>query len=238
LDLHGYMLAFVAQAVNSFGCGDRTLSLQRGFMVASPVRRRLTPQVRREQILDETARVILDEGMSAVSMEGVARGAKISKGLVYAYFPNRTDLLSALLLREYGHFQEHGRRLLAEAGGFQESVRATTAAYLEHVAARGPLIDRLMNEPEVALAMERVDARERRTTASYFGHQIAREYDLPEALGQTVAELLMGLSGAAGNHVRQTDADPEQTLDLVCTMIFAALRAVQLGQSETPTKGS
>jgi AcrR family transcriptional regulator len=196
-------------------------------MVASNARRRLTPEVRREQILDETARIILDEGMSAVSMEGVARGANISKGLVYAYFPNRTDLLSALLLREYAHFQEHGRRLLAEAGSFRESVRATTAAYLEHVAERGPLIDRLMNEPEVARAMERVDARERQLTASYFGHQIAREFGLSETLGASVADLLMGLTGAAGNHVRQTHADREQTLDLVCTMIFAALQAVE-----------
>ena len=195
-------------------------------MVASPARRRLTPQVRREQILDETARIILDEGMSAVSMEGVARGANISKGLVYAYFPNRTDLLSALLLRENGHFQEHGRRALAEAGSFEESVRATTSAYLQHVAERGPLIDRLMNEPDIARAMEQADARDRQLTAAYFGHQIAREYGLGESFAASVAELLMGLSGAAGNHVRKTDADREQTLDLVCTMLFAALHAV------------
>ena len=44
-------------------------------MTASSPRKRtrLTPEARREQILDEAARLILEEGLHAVSMERLAR---------------------------------------------------------------------------------------------------------------------------------------------------------------------
>ena len=41
-------------------------------------RRRLTPEARRGQILDETARLVIEEGLSAVSMEAVSRLCGIS----------------------------------------------------------------------------------------------------------------------------------------------------------------
>ena len=70
------------------------------------LRRRLSPEVRRELILDETARLVVQGGVSAVSMERLGRDAGISKALVYNYFPNRTDLLSELLKREIPVFDE------------------------------------------------------------------------------------------------------------------------------------
>ena len=47
-------------------------------MSVSPARRRLSPEARREMILDETAQLILDEGVSGVSMERLGREAGIS----------------------------------------------------------------------------------------------------------------------------------------------------------------
>jgi AcrR family transcriptional regulator len=194
-------------------------------MVSAQPRRRLTPEARREEILDEAARVVLEEGVSAVSMERLGREAGVSKALVYAYYPNRTDLLSALLLREYQHFQAHSRRLLAEVEGFEAVVRTTTAAWLDHIAERGPLINRLTNEPEIARAIQAVDAEGRQDTATYFGRLIAERYRLDGATGTMLAELLMGLTGAAGAYVGRTGADRARVLDLVTRMLFAALEA-------------
>lgn len=189
-------------------------------------RRRLSPEARREEILNEAARVVLEEGVSAISMERIGREAGVSKALVYAYFPSRNDLLSALLLREYRHFQAHSRRLLAEVEGFRAIVRAATAAWLDHVAERGPLINRLMNEPEIARAIGQVDAEGRQDTANYFGRLIAQTHGVEPARATMLAELLMGLTGAAGAHVGRTGADRAEVLELTTTMIFAALEAV------------
>ena len=195
-------------------------------MNRSAARRRLSPEARQEEILDEAARIVLVEGVSAVSMERLGREAGVSKALVYAYFPNRIDLLSALLLREYRHFQTQSRRLLHEVEGFRAIVEATTAAWLDHIAERGPLISRLMNEPEIARAIESVDAEGRQDTANYFGRLIAETYGQGPVDSAAVAELLMGLTGAAGAYLGRTGADRDQMLKVVTTMLFAALDAV------------
>ena len=175
----------------------QTASAKHAAVALTVPRRRLSPEMRREQILDEAAKIVLAEGVSAVSMERLGREAGVSKALVYAYYPNRTDLLSALLLREYRHFQAHSRHLLAQVEGFEAIVRATTAAWLDHVAERGPLIARLTSEPDIARAIGPVDAEGRQLTATYFGKQISAEYGLKPARARVVAELLMGLTGSA-----------------------------------------
>lgn len=189
-------------------------------------RRRLTPEARQEEILDEAARIVLAEGVSAVSMERLGREAGISKALVYAYFPNRIDLLSALLLREYRHFQAQSRQLLHQVEGFRAIVEATTAAWLDHVAERGPLISRLMSEPEIARAIESVDAEGRQDTAKYFGQLIADTYGRSDVDSVVIAELLMGLTGAAGVYLGRTAANRDHILKVVTKMLFAALDAV------------
>jgi TetR/AcrR family transcriptional regulator, fatty acid biosynthesis regulator len=192
-------------------------------------RRRLSPEARREEILDETARIVLVEGVSAVSMERLGREAGVSKALVYAYFPNRIDLLSALLLREYRHFQAQSRALVAQVEGFRAIVEATTAAWLDHVAERGPLISRLMGEPEIARAIESVDAEGRQDTARYFGRLIADAYGNGPIDSAVIAEMLMGLTGAAGVYLGRSGADRDKLLKVVTTMLFAALDAVHDG---------
>jgi TetR/AcrR family transcriptional regulator, fatty acid biosynthesis regulator len=182
-------------------------------MTTSPARRRLTPELRREMILDEAAQLILDEGVSGVSMERLGREAGISKGLVYAYFPSRNDLLSALLLREHRRFQTKARDLL----------RVTTSAWLDHIVEHGSLIERLTNEPEIAKIIEDVDTHDRQFTARHFGLEIAHRYGLELDQSVILADLLMGLTGAAGNHVHRTGSDRDDIRDLVVNMIFATL---------------
>lgn len=55
---------------------------------------------RREQLLDAALGLIADAGYSGVSMEAVARAARVSKPVVYDLFPDRGALLRALLERE------------------------------------------------------------------------------------------------------------------------------------------
>lgn len=194
-----------------------------------PKRRRLTPALRREEILNQAAQLVLTEGVSAVSMERIGRESGASKALVYAYFSDRTGLLTALLLREQARFRAEGQRLLYEAKDFESKVRATTEAWLLHVAHNGALIERLLHEPDVARAVEPDDAKSRSETTSYFGDEIARHYDLPPRKAVVLADLLMGLTGAAGARLHATGADPDEVLELTLRMIFAALRDVSKG---------
>jgi AcrR family transcriptional regulator len=83
-------------------------------MATAPRRRyapRLPPEERRTQLLDAALGLIAQHGYDGVSMEAVAREAGVTKPVVYDLFPNRGELLRALLQRE----EERALRELATA---------------------------------------------------------------------------------------------------------------------------
>ena len=60
----------------------------------------MPPAERREQLLDATLGLIAQQGYEAVSMEGIARRAGVTKPVVYDLFGGLAELLEALLERE------------------------------------------------------------------------------------------------------------------------------------------
>ena len=64
---------------------------------APQVQRRLAPEVRRRQIVTETARLISAAGYNAVSLADIADACGIRKPSVLHHFPTMTDLLAAVL---------------------------------------------------------------------------------------------------------------------------------------------
>ena len=80
-------------------------------MVPSEVRRRgggraraahLGPERRRPLILDAALEVYVERGYKGTSMQAVADAAGVTKPVVYECFPNKDELLVALLDREEG----------------------------------------------------------------------------------------------------------------------------------------
>lgn len=61
---------------------------------------RLPPAERREQLLDAALELTVRDGYGGVTMEAVAREVGVTKPVVYDAFPNRGELLRALLQRE------------------------------------------------------------------------------------------------------------------------------------------
>lgn len=61
---------------------------------------RMTALARREQLLDVTTAMVIAGGFRSVSIESVARGAGISRALVYEHFGDLEGLLEAVIERE------------------------------------------------------------------------------------------------------------------------------------------
>jgi AcrR family transcriptional regulator len=59
----------------------------------------MAPEARREQLLDTALRIALDRGFHAVTIDGVARAAGVTRPVVYGLFADRAALLTALLDR-------------------------------------------------------------------------------------------------------------------------------------------
>ncbi|MBB5119404.1 TetR family transcriptional regulator [Streptomyces eurocidicus] len=69
-------------------------------------RRRLSPDERREELLDAGARLFAAKPYEEVLMEDVAERAGISRALLYRYFPGKRDLFAAI-------YRQAADRLLA-----------------------------------------------------------------------------------------------------------------------------
>jgi len=60
----------------------------------------MSAQARREQLLDAAKAVVADHGFHGVSIEAVARGAGVTRPIVYRHFRDLGALLDALIERE------------------------------------------------------------------------------------------------------------------------------------------
>lgn len=182
---------------------------------AARKRERLRPETRRTQILDRAARLVLEEGLSTVSMERLGRECGISKGLVYNYFRSRDHLLAALLRREQEELRDRGMAAALRAGSFPELIRQTTRIYLEHVEARGVLTQALLADPSVAELMQDADRADRERTFRFFVKQTRRTYGLSLAEAIAAVEMLMAVTDRAG----RLAADRQLTLDAAESMV-------------------
>jgi TetR/AcrR family transcriptional repressor of nem operon len=72
--------------------------------MTTPTPRRQPPDVRREQILDAAARVLVERGLAATTMADVAEAASVAKGTVYLYFTSKAELLAGLRARYFEDF--------------------------------------------------------------------------------------------------------------------------------------
>ncbi|SFP06510.1 DNA-binding transcriptional regulator, AcrR family [Amycolatopsis arida] len=62
-------------------------------------RRRLTPERRRDELLDAAARLFATRPYDEVLMEDVAEHAGVSRANLYRYFPSKRDLFAAIYRR-------------------------------------------------------------------------------------------------------------------------------------------
>ncbi|WP_119460992.1 TetR/AcrR family transcriptional regulator [Rhodospirillaceae bacterium SYSU D60014] len=94
-------------------------------------RRRKQPDLTRRHLLDVTATLALEAGVSTLTLESVARAAGVSKGGLLHHFPSKQALIEALFDDLAGRFRQAVDQEIAD----DPDERARTArAYLRAVA--------------------------------------------------------------------------------------------------------
>lgn len=186
----------------------------------------MEPEARRAQILDEAVRVILSGGLSALNIEQLGRGLGISKSLIYNYFPNREDLIAAILQHEVDDLRRRGMTEALQVDSFEGLIRATTRVYLEQVRDGGGITEVLMADPQVAASMETDARRERAKTIRYFVGQVRETYGLTPELAAQAVDLLMAITGQAGRQLADGHISLQGAEDLCTTLILGGLEAL------------
>jgi AcrR family transcriptional regulator len=114
---------------------------------AVPSRRRLTPEQRRDELMDVGATVFSKCSYEDVVMEDVARRANASRALMYHYFPTKAEFFAAIWKRAHD-------RLLAEvsfdgAQSVRDGVAVALAAHLSFYQGHVPLVS-IANRSSIA----------------------------------------------------------------------------------------
>lgn len=159
---------------------------------------RMTREARREHFLDVAAELISSRGVEAVTMEGVAAAAGVSKGLGYAYFDNRGELLIALFQRELELYDQRTRERVAAATGFEGRIRAAIGGWFDMVAERGQLLGTLLQASQVQAALLPYRSRYYRSLEEYYGRLAAEGLGIPKDKAVIASAILIaGLTGVA-----------------------------------------
>lgn len=199
-------------------------------------RTRVSPEARREQLIDTAAEIIVADGLSAVTMRAVARRAGLSEAQAHNHFPRRADLLLALARRELHAMEERRRAELSQGRGRQERVRLSTRAYLRQVAERGALIQVLTASPEVRAALEPERQMARRWDTRRVSQGLEAAYGLPAELASGATRVLTAMTLRAGRLVAEGKAPLDAVERLTLAMVEAGNRELvrayrELGRS-------
>ena len=186
---------------------------------------RLSPEKRQAMILEITAKLVSDEGVSAVTMDRVGREAGISKSLVYNYFPNLSDLLKATLERELRVLRGGQAVAAREAETFEGLVRGVTKVYLNYIQDRGLIIERLQAEPSLSAVSDPTQYG-REGAVHALAMIVAKQFSLPMPIASAVTDISFGIPAAAGAFLLHGDLPAEKVEELTVQMILGSIKGV------------
>ena len=187
------------------------------------VRRRLSPEDRRNQLLDCARQIILDHGLSILTMERLATEAGVSNPLIYKYFDTRLQMLQVLLIREYKAFRKSFVRTNPSDGNYRTALRSYVDVNFQQFAG-GDIVSILLSQADVRQA---VREQERSRYAPFFIKELANEFGLSTRLAERIVVLASGASIAAAEHHSRIGGDRESQIDQTVDFILGGIEALR-----------
>ena len=194
-------------------------------MVSPRSRTRLSPDARRQQLLDTTQALLISKGLQSFTMEGLAKAAAVSAPLVYNYFANRTELLQALLKREYQRFVEEFSSLARDAQDFEEIVRISVTTNFDHQAP-GHVLPLLLSQPEISDCLKVERRRHSRQNGRFLVRAAAEQYQLSPRQAGLVVSMSSGASIAAAELAASASLDRNEAMELAVAYILAGIERI------------
>jgi AcrR family transcriptional regulator len=199
---------------------------------ARPRRRvRLENDQRRAQLLALAKRAFSEHSYDEVSIDDLAREAKISKGLLYHYFPTKRDLYVAGLT-EIADELVAAITAVPEDAAPIERVRLGLDAYLGHVMEHSRSFVSLMrggigSDPEVALVVEGVRSRlfQRFLSGSPFAGMVAGDPKFELAIRGWIGFV----EAASIDWCASPRLSRDELRELLAQILFEVLRVVAPG---------
>ena len=192
---------------------------------AAPRAARLSGKERRQHFLDVTADLVIEKGVESVTMEAVAAAAGVSKGLGYAYFSNRNELLLALLNRELGELQRRSTEEIRAASDFEGRIRAGLKVWFDVMSEKGALIGTLLQSQAIQGPLADRRKSYNQEMQDFYGRIAEKEFGIPRRKSVAAAAIL--LAGMSGIIDRWRNGDSRRLLEeTYVDVVMGALRGM------------
>jgi AcrR family transcriptional regulator len=186
-------------------------------------RRRLSPEDRRDQLLDVARGIVEADGVAACTVDSVSQRAGVTPQLVHKYFGTRTSLLQDLFRREDGRYQADVRRRLAAARDFEDVVRVFVTANFDQLS-NATAIGQLRLVPEMAAIRDERHRAGGRSAERVLVRAMAAEYPTSPETTEFVLRLGSAASIEAGNlAAQQPERDRDQDIQNTVLFILAGI---------------
>lgn len=183
----------------------------------------MNPADRETVILQCAATIVAEEGVSAVTMDRVAQELGVSRSLIYVYFQNSTILLQQLYLRETLALRKRQRKESAQIAEFEEYIHCLTRLFLENVAEKGDFMIKLMHEPSITDVVQSDFFEARKAGGQAIADRICRKHAIPVSVAATIADIAMGLTARAGDHIQRFGLPLPDSIDITVAMILGSI---------------
>ena len=190
-------------------------------------RRRLSPEDRRDQLLDIARDIVVDSGVAACTIDQVSHQAGVTPQLAHKYFGTRASLLQDLFRREDDTYHADMHSRLAEASTFEDVVRIFVTANFDQLSS-ATAIGQLRGVPEVAaIRDERWRNGGRRGAERVLMQALAAEYPTTPEATEFVLRLGSAASIEAGDLAAQRPRRNRDTdINNTVRFILAGIREI------------
>ena len=201
-------------------------------MAANNRAKRMSPEKRREQILDSAVALIVERGLSSCTLEAVATQARISKPLIYKYFLRLEDLLKELVEREYVYLRGRGLDVLPSNVPYEEIIHRSNLRALEYLYERGPIMRMLASDRSVAGLVNRKERDERTSIMDYFTKRCMDVYGFPRDVARVCSIMTVNAPILSARALRRSGIAAHRAAEIWSDFIIGGNNALQAKYGE------
>jgi len=187
----------------------------------------MSPDARRQSIVDAAVALILETGHSGCTLEQVAIKAGISKPLIYKYFPRREELMKVILKREFKALSGRGLDSVSEQVPIEQLIRGTVERALRYYNDHGPILRLLSADPDVAELAHSGNRSSRISTTDFFVARLKKRYGVPGDVALIAVTMVVNAPIHSMSYLHRQDVDIERTIEVWTEFIIGGWQALQ-----------
>ena len=187
----------------------------------------MSPEARRQSIVDAAVALVQETGHSGFNLEKVADKAGISKPLIYKYFPRREELLKEILDQEFEALSGRGLDSIPEDIPIERIIRGTVKQALHYYDEHGPVLRLLSADPDVAMVAQSRNHASRASTTDYFVERLRKRFGVPRDVALIAVVMVVNAPIHSMAYLRGQQIDIDRTIEVWSEFIIGGWQALQ-----------